>query len=470
MIAPRPPLDVLVVGSRRRAQAQALHDCGRVQHQENLLAALVVLQQRGARVVVIGYEEIAGRERTAVAETRRVADDAKVIVLVPPGAADHFGIPSALGADDTLVEPFYPEALHRCVRGLLGPSDRFDGSGPLADREWIERREEILRDIGKAGRDLRLLRMVVVENLASLTGARRVSLLDRRSSAEELVLRYAVGLPPEVKPGTRIKMAQSVAGRVVERARPVVVGDVRSSEFRDLAHPERFQTSTFMIVPLVSQARVLGVLAFSDPKDGRPFTPMSLERVLPIVDTGAAVLRNARIIRQLRAASVLDGVTKLFNRRYFDRTLRNETVRSKRYGHPVSLLLADLDDFKIYNDTLGHLAGDTALRRVGKILKEVFRETDIVCRFGGDEFAVIMPETGREAAQHVLRRLGDELAGADFEGARCLPLGRFEASCGIATFPEDADNPRDLVQAADEKLYEVKRAKKRDRVENAPTG
>lgn len=153
-----------------------------------------------------------------------------------------------------------------------------------------------------------------------------------------------------------------------------------------------------------------------------------------------------------------DGLTGLFNHRYFQEHLRDELLRCQRYRRQFSLLFIDLDYFKPYNDNFGHMRGDLLLREIAAFLKASCREADIVARYGGDEFAMILPETNREEALQFAQRMQTNFQTREFGGrAPGLPLP-VTVSIGIATFPDDGNLSEELVDLADKALYRAKRA------------
>ena len=176
----------------------------------------------------------------------------------------------------------------------------------------------------------------------------------------------------------------------------------------------------------------------------------------------ALALVNVRHRTTLREESVHDELTGLFNRRYMDETLDRELRRATREGGGVGLIMGDIDHFKTYNDTLGHAAGDAVLRTIGNFLRGAVRGEDVVCRFGGDEFVIILPKAGLEDTRRRADGLRKQLAGLDW-AASGSALPTVTLSLGVAAFPEHGVSPDQLLMAADKALYRAKAAG-RDRV------
>jgi diguanylate cyclase (GGDEF)-like protein len=210
--------------------------------------------------------------------------------------------------------------------------------------------------------------------------------------------------------------------------------------------------------PLVAGGEVAGVLVgidFGRPRRMASLAPELVEALGVLIEPAAFALTHALRVERAEALSVTDDLTQLYNSRFFNDALRRETKRAVRNGRPLSLLFIDLDGFKKINDVDGHLLGSRALIEAAAVIRGSARETDIVARFGGDEFAILLPETGVEGAKSVARRLRDRIQRGVFLSERG-PAHRLTASIGLATLPDVADTAEGLLQAADAAMYRVK--------------
>ncbi len=159
-------------------------------------------------------------------------------------------------------------------------------------------------------------------------------------------------------------------------------------------------------------------------------------------------------------SAITDGLTGLYNHRYFQDRLEEELERSQRYGQPSALLMIDLDDFKCYNDANGHIAGDVLLADVAKLIRKTVRKVDVVARYGGEEFAVILPATKKKGALIIAHRLCQKTANSKFPNQEVMPRKAITISMGLAVYPDDAKDKAKLIDMADKALYHAKKAGK----------
>jgi diguanylate cyclase (GGDEF)-like protein len=245
-------------------------------------------------------------------------------------------------------------------------------------------------------------------------------------------------------------LTAGLCGRALARRSPVISDDVELESDYVAAVPE---ARSELCLPLISQGQPLGVLVLSCIRPDA-FCDFDLSGLEAVADVATIAIQNALHFERIRQLAYRDGLTGIFNRRYFELRVLEELERSRRYNSELSILLVDVDAFKTLNDELGHLSGDDALRQLAALLLHQVRRADVVCRYGGDEFAVLLPQTSGENALIAAEKLRNVIADRELSGFP-RPLS---VSIGVATFPENGATRDDLVKAADNALYRAKQS------------
>ncbi len=217
-------------------------------------------------------------------------------------------------------------------------------------------------------------------------------------------------------------------------------------------------------VPLRAGESVFGVMVMAS-STRRELTPVEFERLQALGNQSSLALQNALLHGELERLSVTDRLTEMYNHGHFRQRLDEEFKRSRRFGHPLALILLDIDDFKAFNDTCGHVQGDEVLKAVSGVVRQNLREMDIAARYGGEEFVVLLPETDCQGALAVAERIREQVEQLEWNVGCDSPAGK-TVSIGVASFPVNAVTAIKLLEAADTAMYRAKRAGK-NRVETA---
>lgn len=289
----------------------------------------------------------------------------------------------------------------------------------------------------------------------------------RRDSTggRELRVVASSGLPGKQPLGALIELGEGEIGWVAQHQQlmdradferePTLAKRAPNDQLRGM----RLET----VAPMVVAEKTFGVIAISAP--GRS-VGARLELIRAIAQLGALSAYNALVYGQFKRQAQIDKLTGAFNKASILEGLSRELVELQRSESTLSIFLFDIDNFKVYNDQNGHLAGDKLLRELSALVSEVVRAEDVLGRFGGEEFLLIFPETDQAAGFKAADKVRRRIAAHPFEFAENQPLGCISVSGGVATYPTSAESSVQLLKLADEALYRAK-AKGRDRVESA---
>jgi diguanylate cyclase (GGDEF)-like protein len=278
---------------------------------------------------------------------------------------------------------------------------------------------------------------------------------------EQDVLRLGAQIGyPEQLVLLEIPVTRGIVGRTVQTRQLQFVMEVaQDADFLRAA----YEVESEICVPLFTKGSVLGVINV-EAAPGQRLTDRDADVLTALAGPIAIAIDNAHLHAEATALARIDGLTSLMNRRTFDQTIQSEIERAARYDYPLSLIILDIDEFKACNDQWGHPAGDALLRAMSKLIKGNSRSTDIAARYGGDEFAIILPNTAQPAALELGERLraATQRLGLDTD-AQKIPVGDYTISIGVASFPGNGRTAEELLLAADHAELNAKRGGK-DRV------
>jgi diguanylate cyclase (GGDEF)-like protein len=283
------------------------------------------------------------------------------------------------------------------------------------------------------------------------------SLLLVDETKQELFFELAVGKGAQALKDVRIKMGQGIAGWVAQNDEAVIVPDVSRDTrfFSKVDEKTKVETHSIVAVPVRYRDHCLGVIELINCVGSEGFQDRDLALLEALADFAAIALENARHVKRIQELTITDDCTNLYNARHMDFILETEIYRSQRYGYEFSLVFIDLDHFKNVNDTHGHLVGSKLLAEVGQMVKTTCRRIDFAFRYGGDEFVIVLPQSTKENAFVVAKRLHRMLGETTWLKAEGLNI-HFTASVGVASYPADAKSKVELLHLADEAMYMVK--------------
>jgi diguanylate cyclase (GGDEF)-like protein len=292
----------------------------------------------------------------------------------------------------------------------------------------------------------------LTQNAAEMMRAERASLLIYDEKGETLEIKALVGA--KTTPAKGEEAGTRVAKIVFGKKQPLIVADVAKTGLPPPGPDRQYKTSSFLSCPISIGGRTIGVMNFTDKASGLAFDRTSLDLFRAIAPQLAVAIDRASLKEkagEFEQLSVTDALTGLLNRRYIEERLMEEVKRSNRHGFPMSFMMIDVDHFKSFNDQFGHPAGDEALKIVGHVIRETLRGADVAARFGGEEFAILLPQTTAEEAAAIGERIRGNIEETDFRHRKVT------ISIGIASCSAELCSAPVLVSAADKALYEAKR-------------
>lgn len=367
-----------------------------------------------------------------------------------------------VGAYDYIIKPFDLEHLKLVVRRGIEKQGLEKSNRELLERVEKEKRKlEIIMDAyTRMSGIYRLddLADFVTEKAVEIVEAERSSLMMVDDATNELVLKGSRGLNKD-KVSWRVRIGETVSGWVAKEGQALLVKDIESDErLQMFSRKGSYKSKSFISLPLKIDVHVIGVINVTDKLSRTEiFTEADMRYLSLLAHQTVAQIENIKLCETLGSLAVTDSLTTVFNHRYFQEQITVEIMRSQRYKHPLAVMMFDVDNFKTYNDGYGHLEGDRILKHVAWVMRENLRQVDILCRYGGDEFVVILPFTESRGAQIVaekIRRAVERMELlVDEKTRKRIPV---TVSCGVASF-EHNTGKNELLSAVDGALYQAKK-------------
>ena len=257
-----------------------------------------------------------------------------------------------------------------------------------------------------------------------------------------------------------VEETPGIISLAIMEKKPYIVEDASRDQRVEPPLVNLLKLKSFGVIPIVVKNNPLGALIVSQSNRRRRMTADDFAPLLLFANEVGIAIENARLHKETKELTIVDELTRVYNQRHFQQMLPQDIELTRRYAHFLSLAMLDIDDFKCYNDANGHVAGDKVLKQLSEILVGNLRRTDAPFRYGGEEFAVILPATSREGALIILEKVRKEIENFHFDYREKQPGGKITVSIGIATYPIDAKNAQDLINSADRALYRAKEAGK----------
>jgi len=309
--------------------------------------------------------------------------------------------------------------------------------------------------------DLDKILELIMRKVSQLIKADNWSLLLKDEETNELSFKVVVGSKGTVLKGMSIPPGAGIAGCVACSAKPEFITDVQNDPrfFRDADQFSGFTTRSIACIPLISHGVCMGVIEIVNIDDMDNFKKNELPALTVFADYAAIAIENSRYFSRIRQLSITDEYTGLYNARYMYDVLEEIVGAAENEGTETTAVFLDIDNFKAVVDKYGHLMGSLILKEVGETILSCISKDDILAKYGGDEYVIILPGMGKETARKVIEKIRNKIRSTDYLTSTGDPV-KVTASFGIATYPQDAHTVKELLLAADQQMYRVKNTTK----------
>lgn len=237
---------------------------------------------------------------------------------------------------------------------------------------------------------------------------------------------------------------------------PLLLNRDTIHKYKDDAIISILKTEELVVVPLKAKDKVNGIILADNFITRKPITKDDIRMLIMLANQAGLAIENSQLYEKTVLRAHLDSLTELWNHGHFQYILQAELDKAKANRNPLTMMMIDIDDFKVYNDRLGHQSGDRILKELAVLLKDQSRKMDFACRYGGEEFTVILPQTDKNESYVIAERLRQDIEKHIFFHEDILPGKKLTVSIGLASFPENGSSPSELISASDKMLYEAK--------------
>lgn len=415
--------------------------------------------EKGPDLIILDVE-MSGKTGIEVCrELKQHPQTRKVPVLLLTGHSRKEDIILGLqaGADDYLTKPMQPPEILARVEAHLRSRSYYKG---LEYRDMLMLLE-LSETVSVCRNPMTILRLIV-EKMVEVINVTRCSIVSVGPGGQ-LLVKASSDLDKDQEIALELQRYPEI-GKALETRRAVVINDIRNDPLMAPVrqYVEDLAFNSIIVIPILKKQSVIGTFFL---RSASALEGGISERVFNlchlVANISANALENASLFERMKTAqeyleemAIRDGLTRLYTHRHFYDRLEEEYSRATRHSQSLSLIFFDIDDFKKINDTFGHTRGDDVLRQIGRVIREVVRESDIPARYGGEEFAVLLPNTDNDGALEMAKRLQAVIRAQQFEG---LPGVVVTVSCGVATSTgNNLEGFSQLVRLADAAMYQAK--------------
>ncbi len=392
---------------------------------------------------------------------RKQYDDVPIIVVADRDSVMNYERAIFAGIAGMLLRPYRRDFLQKVIDKAIRRRNEIicNRQTVLSLRrkvQVLQTLNEVVQAINSSLKPKEILN-TIMEKAADLIKAEGWSVLLIDEGTNELVFEAASGKAGKKLLGIRLKIGQGVAGWVARYGKSLIVPDVAKDPrfYSGVDEKTKFRTKSVLCVPMRSRDRIIGVVEVVNKVGGDQFTQDDYEIFENVVAHLTIALEKAQMYRKMEKASQIDDLTQLYNTRYCNQFLDNFLLERKDTKAVISLLFLDIDFFKLVDDNFGHLVGSETLKIVGERMARVLRKNDVIIRYGGDEYIVLLPNTDKKTAAVIAERIRKEISREPFYAFGNKKFN-ITVTLGVATYPNDAKGRDELIGKADRAMYDGK--------------